>query len=173
MTNIVIESKNVNDSSHAMLEKPPNHCLFDVKRSSLSPVLQRHLDMQSKGSTSTTYAPVFNFTIGNELTSLFRPQIPQPASTLPCESAPGPAPFTENAMLIPSGHAMGPDMPIIHFCLAYQLDDSIAEKFMSHLLKEARLLHSVHFADLKEMGFKFGEVAALRDVIEKWSTPAV
>lgn len=171
ITDIVIESKNDNDPSCATVDKPPNHRLFDAKKSSLSPVLQRHLDMQSKASASTqASAPIFNFTIGNELTSLFRPQVPLPVPpTIQSVSAP----FEENGLLIPSGHATGPDMPIICFCLAYQLDDSIAEKFVSHSLKEARLLWFVRFADLKEMGFKFREIAALRDAIKKWSIPAV
>ena len=171
ITDIIIESKNDYDSSRAIVDKPPNHCLFHVKKLSLSPVLPRHLDMQSKVSAPTqASAPVFNFTIGNELASLFHPQVtlPVPPATQSIS-----APFEENGLLIPSGHATGPDMPIIYFCLAYQLDDSIAKKFVSHSLKEAHLLQFVWFADLKEMGFKFREIAALHDAIKKWSIPAV
>ena len=165
ITDIIIESKNDNDSSHATVDKPPNHHLFDAKKSSLSPVLQRCLDMQSKASAPTqASAPVFNFMIGNELASLFHPQVPLP---VPPATQSISAPFEENGLLIPSGCATGLDMPIVCFCLAYQLDDSIAKKFVSHSLKEAHLLRFVRFADLKEMRFKFREIAALRDAIKK------
>ncbi|KAL4079924.1 hypothetical protein V8B97DRAFT_2020674 [Scleroderma yunnanense] len=151
-------SKNDNGVSCAALNKPPNHHLFDVKKLSLSPA-----------SALTASAPVFNFMIRNELASFFHPQIPPPVPSAQL----APISSEENGMLIPSGCATGFDMLIIHFCLAYQLDDSIAEKFVSHSLKEACLLCFVHFVDLKDMGFKFREIAALHDAIEKWSTPAV
>ncbi|KAG0697420.1 hypothetical protein DFH29DRAFT_878704 [Suillus ampliporus] len=45
------------DTSEAMLEKPPNHRLFNAKATAISPVLQ---------------SPVINFSFGNEFASFLK-----------------------------------------------------------------------------------------------------
>jgi hypothetical protein len=55
---------------HATLEKPPNHKLFSVNNASISPVLQRRMD-SAKNSATTSAPPVFNITIGREISELF------------------------------------------------------------------------------------------------------
>jgi hypothetical protein len=62
-------------------------------------------------------------------------------------------------------------MSIVAFCALYQLKDSITTKFASYSFKEAHLLRYVTFLYLKEMKIKFGEIATLRDAIERWSIP--
>ncbi|KAG2344341.1 hypothetical protein BDR05DRAFT_1018672 [Suillus weaverae] len=65
------------DDRTATLEKPPHHKLFDVRK--ISPVLQRRKDSQNTQVPSPS-APVFNFTIGNEVLDIFRPQLPAVAA---------------------------------------------------------------------------------------------
>lgn len=154
------------DSDEATLEKPPNHRLFDTK-ATISPVLQHRLDAQRKTvSQAATSAPVINLTFGNEFATLFKPPI-----------APAPnAPATEVGLvsnlassLLPPSRKCGDNMSIAAFCMLYKLDDSIMTKFVTHSFKETHLLRYVTISDLKEMEFKFGEIAALRDAVEKWS----
>jgi hypothetical protein len=49
------------------------------------------------------------------------------------------------------------------------LGDNIHSKFINNAYKEARFLRFVTIAELKEMGFQLGEIAALRDAVERWS----
>ncbi|KAG1828411.1 hypothetical protein EV424DRAFT_1536679 [Suillus variegatus] len=117
------------------------------------------------GPASST--PVVNITFGNEFAGLFKSNHTAPNTTT---SEIGPAPISTSS-LIPPLHKPGNDMSIVAFCALYQLDDSITTKFASHSFKEARLLCYVTFSDLKEMEFKFGEIAASRDAVERWSIP--
>ncbi|KAG1837958.1 hypothetical protein C8R48DRAFT_666962 [Suillus tomentosus] len=154
------------EASNATIDKPPNHRLFDPK--AISPVLQRRLDAQAKTVTEpASSTPVVNVTFGNEFASLFKSNHTALNTTT---SEIGPAPISTSS-LIPPLCKPGNDMSIVAFCALYQLDDSIATKFASHSFKEARLLRYVTFSDLKEMEFKFGEIAALRDAVERWSIP--
>jgi hypothetical protein len=62
---------------HASLEKPPNHRLFDAEHIAMSPVLKRRLDAQKATAVAAApaAAPVFNFTIGNDLANLLHPAV--------------------------------------------------------------------------------------------------
>ncbi|KAG2368819.1 hypothetical protein BDR07DRAFT_1371868 [Suillus spraguei] len=108
---------------------------------------------------------VFNFTFGNEFATLFKPN--HAALNVPATNI-GPAPNSVSSLLPPSLKP-GNNMSITSFCALYKLDDSIAAKFASNSFKEACLLRYVTFADLKEMEFKIGEIAALHDAVETWS----
>ncbi|KAG2063051.1 hypothetical protein BDR04DRAFT_1164312 [Suillus decipiens] len=156
------------DDGTATLEKPPHHKLFDVRK--ISPVLQRRLDSQNTKTPSTS-APVFNFTIANEALDIFRPQLPAVAAT--------PAVFTSHSSdpscttLLHPSRARGKDIPLDEFCTEYDLGNDIHTKFIQNAYKEARFLRFVTIAELKEMGFRLGEIAALRDAVERWSVPRV
>ncbi|KIK74393.1 hypothetical protein PAXRUDRAFT_175847, partial [Paxillus rubicundulus Ve08.2h10] len=154
-------------SEAATLQKPPNHCLFDVsnaKGAVLSPVLQHRLE-SAQAKSSSLSAPIFNFLIGGELVNLFQPQ------TLTAANGQGPVahPSSVEASLLPSTHLPGQDMTVTDFCNMYKLDDDIATKLSSHSFKDAQLLCFISFSDLKDMDFKIGKVAALHDAVEKWS----
>ncbi|KAG1899672.1 uncharacterized protein F5891DRAFT_980910 [Suillus fuscotomentosus] len=139
-----------------------------ILSSAISPVLQRRLDAQAKTVTEpASSTPVVNVTFSNEFASLFKSNHTALNTTT---SGIGPAPISTSS-LIPPLRKPGNDISIVAFCALYQLDDSIATKFASHSFKEARLLCYVTFSDLKEMEFKFGEIAALHDAVERWSIP--
>jgi hypothetical protein len=144
----------------ATLETPPKHKLFSERQ--LSPVLQRRLD-SSKNALAPP-APIFNISLGKEISDLLHPAVH--SST----SAPGPSHSPSlDGHLLPSSCAPGRDMPISEFCDLYTLGPEILEKFLSNKYKDARLLRFLTLADLKEMDFRLGEIAGLRDALELWS----
>ena len=71
--------------------------------------------------------------------------------------------------LLPSNRSAGEDMPIADFCDAYDLVRPIQEKLVNNGYLHSRLLRFVAIEDLKEMKFLLGEVAALRDAVDRWS----
>ena len=151
----------------ATLETPPNHKLFNERQ--VSPVLQRRLDAsKNAAATPLAPAPVVNISLGKDISDLFRPQAMAHSLTLD----PGPShttPDQNTCYLLPPSRAPGMDMPISEFCELYSLGPDILERFASHMYKNARVLRFVTLGDLKEMGFRLGEIAGLRDAVESWS----
>jgi hypothetical protein len=151
--------------SSATLTKPPNHRLFDPKRAS-SPVLQRRLDAQTAKATNTAPpAPVFNFSIGNEVLDFLRPP---PAFAPP---APAAIPSSGQNCLLPPSCAPGKNMSLTQFCANYNLDTGILDKLSENCFKTAGALRFLTIDELKEMTFQLGEIAALHDAVERWSVP--
>ena len=101
---------------YAMLETPPNNKLFDTGHA-ISPVLKQQLK-----SNTTTPAPVFNFSISNEVARLFNQAAPIG------ETAPAAAAAAIPSALFPPTHASGQDIPIEHFCQQHQLNNDVLQK---------------------------------------------
>jgi hypothetical protein len=131
-----------------------------------SPVLQRRLDAQNaKESAPTSSAPVFNISVGEKVLDLFRP-----AATAATAVPDVPIP-PSNKMLLNPAYNVGPDMPISEFCNTFGLQASVLEKLEENAYDFARNLHFITLDNLTEMGFKFGQKAALQDAVERWSVP--
>ena len=64
-------------------------------------------------------------------------------------------------------------MPMVEFCALYDLSPGILGKLTDNDYKTACFLCFVTITELKEMGFKLGEIAGLRNVIESWSVARV
>jgi hypothetical protein len=145
----------------ATLFKPPNHTLFDPRPTSLSPVLQRRLqNARAVPVVPVAPAPVFNLNIGKEIADIFRP----PAPTAFAASMPPPPPPVSSLAtpdLIPFARAPGMDMSLADFCERYGLGENILNKFTEHSYKHARVLRFVTIDELREMGFRLGEIAGL------------
>jgi hypothetical protein len=155
--------------TYATLETPPNSRLFDTGRA-ISPVLKQHLKDNAKANATApapvvASAPVFNFSIGNEVARLFNPAAPI-GETAPAAAA-------NPSALLPSTRVPGQDIPIEDFCQQHQLDNNVLQKLKDNRYKNARTLRFVTIADLKEMGFLPGEIGELRDAVEKWSEKVV
>jgi hypothetical protein len=125
---------------------------------------------QNAQSGSSSSAPVFNFTLGNEIVGLFRPPAPQlPAAAMP------PHIYHDRNMsttlLLHPSRAPGTDMPISQFCTNFGLGPAIIKKFENNFYMDARVLRFVTMDELKEMDFRLGEIAGLRDAVERWSVP--
>lgn len=156
---------------HATLQKPPNHKLFDIA-SIWSPILQRRLDSQNKPSPPPPAAPVFNLTIGNNIVDMFRPmctQSPCPAAVPALAPAANLSYDLQCPTLLPPSRLPGKDMSLTEFCAMFDLVETILEKLHENMYKTARVLRFITIAELKEMGFKFGEIAALRDAVDSWA----
>jgi hypothetical protein len=148
-----------------MLETPLNHKLFDLGQT-LSPVLKQRLKVNKAVPTpAVASAPIFNFSIGNEVAQLFNPGAPIRATA--------PAATAIPSTLLPPTRVPGPDLPIADFCQQHQLDNDVLHKLMDNRYKNVRTLRFITIADLKEMGFLPGEIGELRDAVEKWSQKVV
>jgi hypothetical protein len=152
---------------HATLQKPPNHKLFDATKKAISPVLQRRMANQNAAAGSSS-APVFNFTLGNDLLNILRPPNPAQEAPAPVRAQNNTNTINSDLLLQPS-RAPGPDLPIAQFCAEYGLSSQTAEKFAENCYTHARVLRFVAIEELKQMGFRLGEIAGLRDAVERWS----
>jgi hypothetical protein len=138
---------------HAALEKLPNHRLFSADKRLISPVLQCRMDA-TKNSGTVTAPPIFNITIGKEITDLFWPPLHAPTtvtasgsgSTLASPLLPN---VPELSNLLPLSGAPGIDMLLTEFCTFYDLSPGILEKLtnndykMAHILRFVKLQGSV------------------------------
>ncbi|OAX40797.1 hypothetical protein K503DRAFT_798526 [Rhizopogon vinicolor AM-OR11-026] len=136
------------DDGMATLEKPPHHRLFDAQNPVISPVLQ------------------------NEVLGLFHPE-GSTAPTIPVAAALNPPSDPACTTLLHPSRTQGRDIPLNMFCAEYDLGDNIHLKLINNAYKEAQFLCFVTIAELKEMGFQLGEIAAIRDAVEQWSVPRV
>ena len=173
--------------SDATVELPPNHHLFDNHLTKLSPVLQRWRDAQNQAAAA---APTFNFTIGREVVDLLRgnlnvpdvaignPGIPAPPYQEPAPPPPVAMPMPNAAApqydiqfptLLQANRLPGPDMTITEFCAQNELGDGTLQKFNAHGYERARVLRFITLDDVTKMGLRLGEIAELRDAIDKWS----
>ncbi|KAI6019037.1 hypothetical protein BKA83DRAFT_4495901 [Pisolithus microcarpus] len=158
-------------TEHAMITKPPNHCLFNavdtrgnITQEKLSLVLQHHLALESKNNPLQISSPVINVTLGNDILGLAHtsmgPQIQMPQHKIE----------TTNDSLLPMTHVPGEDMAIIEFCTHYNLGDTILKKLQDNSFRKACSLHFLTINALKEMDFVHGEIVELQDAVEQWST---
>jgi hypothetical protein len=109
--------------------------------------------------------PTINFTLGSELVNIFRQQAPP----LPIVTATAP-PHDILTLLHPS-RVPGRDMPIEEFCATHDLGPTILEKLQENFFMHARVLRFLTIQELKDMNFRLGEIASLRDAVEGWSAP--
>ena len=63
-------------------------------------------------------------------------------------------------------------MAIDEFCKVYQLSDGITKKLTENSYTYARMLRFVTIEEVKQMDFRLGEIAALRNAVDQWSVVA-
>lgn len=148
---------------------PPNHGIFDPKSSSrVSPLLAKRKADQLNASSGSSSAPVFNFSIGEGAADLLRNFIPNQNREPPTPQAIlAPTQNNNQPLLITSNH-LGPDMIMSDFCKTYQLSAAIENKLTEDGYTHARMLRFVTVCELKEMSFRNGEIACLKDAVERW-----
>ncbi|KAG5634005.1 hypothetical protein H0H81_003942, partial [Sphagnurus paluster] len=146
------------EDSTATLNNPPNHHLFDPER--LSPVLQRRKEaLAASSSQASTSAPL---TLISDLINAIHPQALPVTPTLPVMDDP--------TRLLSTSRFPGLDMPLAEFCRKYELSDDICTKLTTNAFKNSRSLRFLTLEDVHEMKFLRGEIAALHDALEMWST---
>lgn len=67
----------------------------------------------------------------------------------------------------------GADMPLSQFCTDYGLGPKTLKKFEQHYYMNACILRFVTINELKQMDFHLGEIAGLRDAVERRSSVKV
>lgn len=106
-------------------------------------------------------APVFDFSIGNEVLGLFH----RPSVAAQPRNEPTTGNLTGSNQLLPATRAPGPNMSLADFCTTYDLSADIFTKFSDQKYTNASLLHFATVPELTEIKFELGEIAALRDAI--------
>ena len=170
----------------ASINQPPNHRLFDYNSDStkLTPLLRKRLEDAKTASTAAAAstvanaanaAPTINFSIGKELVDLLRPppplQLAAEPQAPPVYTAPLQVPQSfdiDCPTVLQANRKAGPDMTLEVFCIAYELDDAIRDRFKEHRYKHARMLRYLTVKDMERMSFWAGEIAEVRDAIDRW-----
>jgi hypothetical protein len=99
------------------------------------------------------------------------PAVPPPAAVVFAPQAP-PVPIVHDLLcstLLHPSHLPETNMPLDKFCINYVLSINVLNKLHKNSYVHACVLRFVTIEKLKEMGFRLGEIAALRDVVEAWS----
>jgi hypothetical protein len=105
-----------------------------------------------------------------ELAALLRPS-PAP---YPYMQPPLPVPATNTStspMLLPPSRAIGLYLTLQDFCTQYDIPDITHNKLVDEGYTNSRVLQYVAIEELKEAGFKNGEIASLKDGVIRWSIP--
>lgn len=128
----------------------------------MSPVLLRRKEAAAASAPiPAVAAPVFHLNVGGELANMLRP------------AGPAAAPMAlSSSSLLHASRRPGNDMSIDDFCELYNLGGAILGKFTENGFTRARMLRFIHIEELKEMGFKIGEIAGMKDAVETWSVLA-
>jgi hypothetical protein len=157
----------LNPDGAVTLRKLPNNKLFDItSQLQMSPVLQRHKEQQN-AAAATGGPPVFNISLGNDFANLLQHRAAPVAPPAPL--APLAVQVLPNPMLIPLPCLPGLDMPLSDFCQLYGLGERILQKFIDNGYTHSRMLRFIQLDNLKEMKFMLGEIAGLKDAVERWS----
>ncbi|KAG1852248.1 hypothetical protein DFJ58DRAFT_791257 [Suillus subalutaceus] len=150
------------------IEKPPNHKEFDGLSSNLlsdtAPLIQRQLAQrngtQSAPSASNTLT--INFNVPNDFFSYLRPAA---APTLHHIANT----HTIDIPLLSVSARPGPDMSLADFCIAFELSQDILTKLADNGYTGMRTIRYIIVSELKEMGFKNGEITAMKDAVARWA----
>lgn len=94
--------------------------------------------------------------------------------------APPPYPFMPHNIsippaslsLLPIAHTAGPSLALEDFCSQYQVDLAVRQKLFDEGYKTSHHLQYATVSELKEAGFRIGEIASLKDAFARWSIPS-
>lgn len=158
-----------------MSEMPPNIALFNtVNAENLtkkSPLLQACIN--AKVRENGPAAPIMNVVLPNDMFGMYRAATPIPVPAAgPAITPNHPCPPTTSS-LIPSHLHPGPCIQIDEFCDLYHLGENIVRQLKENGFTGTQAFHFIETKDLKDMGFKPGEIADLKDAVEAWAMPAM
>jgi hypothetical protein len=183
----------------ATIEQLPNHKLFDSTTHKLSPVIQRRLDLENaKQAKAAPLAPIINFNIGKEILEFFGKGPKETVATTTGPPAYNAAealalPVPHNAQvpvprspmrvvrsrydldcptLLQSNRLPGLDMPIAQFCAEFGVEAETENRLLANSYPHARLFRYITIGELTTMKFLNGEIANLRDAVQRWSQEA-
>ncbi|KAI5981242.1 hypothetical protein EDD15DRAFT_2380033 [Pisolithus albus] len=135
----------------ADLEKPLNHAKFN----------NLHHMAERNQAVSTT--PIVNFNLLPEMFNAFCPPATKPAS--PVRSTPA---AVTTDLLLPESATPGPCLTLSEFCAAYSLSDNVRQKLDDNGYMGSSTISYICVSELKDMEFKHGEIAAMKDAVRWW-----
>ncbi|KAF9236601.1 hypothetical protein BU15DRAFT_7820, partial [Melanogaster broomeanus] len=161
------------DDALTDLQTPPNHNKFNAvppgkKSSEASPLLQCRLAERNQASHSQS-GPVINSNIPPKILNTFHrnPTIDDAHHAAPVPAQPRIL-NSEHDSVIPPGMKPGPDLSLDDFCIRYKLSDDVKAKLSENGYFRTETIEFIVISELKEMGFKFGEIAAMKAAMKRW-----
>lgn len=153
----------------ATLTKPPNDTLFDAAVGTTGAtgdmsILQRRAAAQ-KNAGPAQLSPIINFNVPQEIVGLFQPRTPvTPSSAI---TPPAAVPSSPDRLSLVRQDA--PILEPIHlseFAKRYHISDQVYTRLEQEGFTTSNQLRYIIIRDLKEMGFKRGEIAVLQDAAQ-------
>ena len=138
----------------------------------LHQVLQMHKDAkEAKKLTENTSASTSDLLAGfvNLATALWAPApfvAPHPYPLIPQINV-----ITTSLSLLPADWTIGPSLDLEDFCSQFGVDISVHQKLSNEGYKTSHHLQYATVSELKEVGFRIGEIASLKDAVVRWSLP--
>jgi len=77
--------------------------------------------------------------------------------------------WTLKHYLLPTSAKPGPHLTLNEFCLTYSLSNSVHQKLDENGHTTSNTITYICVSELKEMGFKHGEIAAMKDAVRQWA----
>ncbi|KAG7093845.1 hypothetical protein E1B28_007484 [Marasmius oreades] len=148
------------------VKTPPNYEKFDgFVNPDLIPqpsLIQQRKFAQAQARKQVEAAPP-PIIIHNHLPNLHHP------GTAISDAQPVHAASTINGLLLPSvAHLSGQPLMISQFCEMFSLHENVSLHLQEHSFASVGALRQVTMADMKEMGFKFGEIAEIQEALKQW-----
>lgn len=145
----------------------------------MSPVLLRRKALKEKSdqdalsvsNASASTAQSFGISEFLQMATLLRPSPHPHPHTM---SAVSPAPVTPAGppTLLPERSSAGATLVLSEFCTLFDVSTTVHDKLLHEGFTSSRTLQYLTLPDLKEMGFKYGEIASIKDAVARWSVPA-
>jgi hypothetical protein len=155
------------DDGSATVDKPPNHTVFNaLSTGNLAPksLLQRRQQAASnlQGVPQASTQIHNHFSLPDSFFGLLSNTLPGPTNT--------PAIVSNSQMLLLIAQPSGPKLTIADFCRNYSLSDSICARLTENGYSGTHTFSYIEVGDLKEMGFKGGEIAELKHAVATWAS---
>lgn len=154
---------------HATINTPPAHRLFDPNL--ISPVLRMRKEAQdAKKATSSNSINAADILAGiANIATVFRGPVAPPAAVQPSAMSNDNSP--PSLYLLPHNRGAGTLLGLEEFCIQYQVDSMVHQKLDDEGYKTSHHLQYATVAELKETGFRIGQIASLKDAFSRWSIP--
>ena len=105
-------------------------------------------------------APVINVVLLNNLYGHYLPPGPPPSIPVP-----------QMTGLIPATHQPGSKLDMATFCAIFNLSDAIHQRLKENAYSSTHAFAHMESGELREMGFKAGEVVDLKEAVKEWAAP--
>jgi hypothetical protein len=125
---------------------------------------------KGKATAATPAALVINIVMPNDMFGTLHPAFaPAPGPLHPFPTSQQPI-ATLQPLILPHLQP-GVKLDIDTFCLVHGLSNNILEKFRKHAYTGTQAFRYLDIQELKELGFKPGEIVDLKEAILEWAVP--